>query len=95
MAENTEPREIENDVEMQPNGASDGTSPDKPFRITKFPMTRIKTIMKTDPDVTLASQESVVLISKATVSLFILLFFRQKKAIYLQVHFTMFTVWCS
>ncbi|XP_072019226.1 DNA polymerase epsilon subunit 4-like [Amphiura filiformis] len=67
MAENnTEPREIETEQEMTQNGTNEAGSGDKPNRITKFPMTRIKTIMKTDPDVTLASQESVVLISRAT-----------------------------
>ncbi|XP_041475492.1 DNA polymerase epsilon subunit 4-like [Lytechinus variegatus] len=35
-------------------------------RNNKFPLTRIKNIMKTDPDVTLASQESVFLLAKAT-----------------------------
>ncbi|XP_033636298.1 DNA polymerase epsilon subunit 4-like [Asterias rubens] len=35
-------------------------------RITRLPLTRIKNIIKTDPDVTLASQESVLLIAKAT-----------------------------
>ncbi|XP_038056439.1 DNA polymerase epsilon subunit 4-like [Patiria miniata] len=38
----------------------------KSNRITRLPLTRIKNIMKTDPDVTLASQESVLLIAKAT-----------------------------
>ena len=65
---NTEPREIETEPEQTQNSTNEEISGEKPNRITKFPMTRIKTIMKTDPDVTLASQESVVLISKATVS---------------------------
>lgn len=35
-------------------------------RIIQLPLSRIKVIMKTDPDVTLASQEAVVAIAKAT-----------------------------
>ncbi|XP_022101788.1 DNA polymerase epsilon subunit 4-like isoform X2 [Acanthaster planci] len=45
-------------------GAGDNHT--KSNRITRLPLTRIKNIMKTDPDVTLASQESVLLIAKAT-----------------------------
>lgn len=37
----------------------------------KFPITRIRTIMKMDPDLTIASQESVYLITKAAVSYFL------------------------
>lgn len=36
-------------------------------RVSKLPLTRIKTLMKTDPDVSYASQESVLIIAKATV----------------------------
>lgn len=36
-------------------------------RLSKLPLTRIKALMKTDPDVSLASQESVFIIAKATV----------------------------
>ncbi|XP_074491492.1 DNA polymerase epsilon subunit 4 [Sebastes fasciatus] len=35
-------------------------------RLSKLPLARIKAIMKTDPDVSLASQESVFIIAKAT-----------------------------
>ncbi|KAM8745908.1 DNA polymerase epsilon subunit 4 [Acanthopagrus schlegelii] len=35
-------------------------------RLSKLPLARIKALMKTDPDVTLASQESVFIIAKAT-----------------------------
>jgi len=34
----------------------------------RFPITRIRTIMKLDPDLSIASQESVYLITKAAVS---------------------------
>lgn len=37
-------------------------------RLAKLPLSRIKALMKADPDVSLASQESVFVISKATVS---------------------------
>ena len=36
--------------------------------INRFPITRIRTIMKTDPDLTIASQDSVYLICRAAVS---------------------------
>ncbi|XP_063057243.1 DNA polymerase epsilon subunit 4 [Engraulis encrasicolus] len=35
-------------------------------RLAKLPLSRIKALMKADPDVTLASQESVFIIAKAT-----------------------------
>uniref|UniRef100_A0A3Q2V9X8 DNA polymerase epsilon subunit 4 n=2 Tax=Haplochromini TaxID=319058 RepID=A0A3Q2V9X8_HAPBU len=35
-------------------------------RLSKLPLSRIKALMKTDPDVALASQESVFIIAKAT-----------------------------
>ncbi|KAM9357845.1 DNA polymerase epsilon subunit 4 [Symphorus nematophorus] len=35
-------------------------------RLSKLPLARIKALMKTDPDVSLASQESVFIIAKAT-----------------------------
>ncbi|XP_064626023.1 DNA polymerase epsilon subunit 4-like [Lineus longissimus] len=38
----------------------------KSQKIVKLPLTRIKSIMKMDPDVTLASQDAVILIAKAT-----------------------------
>ena len=37
--------------------------------INRFPQTRIRIIMKMDPDLTIASHESVYLITKAAVSL--------------------------
>ena len=38
-------------------------------RLFKLPLTRIKHIIKSDPDVSLASQEAVVSLAKAAVSL--------------------------
>jgi DNA polymerase epsilon subunit 4 len=37
------------------------------FRSTKFPQTRVRNMMKMDPDLHLASQESVFLVCKAVV----------------------------
>ncbi|XP_028672380.1 DNA polymerase epsilon subunit 4 [Erpetoichthys calabaricus] len=37
-----------------------------PNRLVKLPLARIKALMKADPDVALASQESVFVIAKAT-----------------------------
>ena len=39
-------------------------------KIVRFPLTRIKALVKMDPDVHLCSQEALFLITKATVSLF-------------------------
>ncbi|XP_027882525.1 DNA polymerase epsilon subunit 4 [Xiphophorus couchianus] len=50
---------------QQPQTGS--TGPAVPHsRLSKLPLTRIKALMKTDPDVSLASQESVFIIAKAT-----------------------------
>ncbi|XP_028300849.1 DNA polymerase epsilon subunit 4 [Gouania willdenowi] len=52
------------DGALQPGGqAGTGGSHN---RISKLPLSRIKALMKTDPDVALASQESVFIIAKAT-----------------------------
>ena len=37
-------------------------------RLIRLPLARIKNIMKTDPDVTITSQDAAILIAKATVS---------------------------
>ncbi|XP_023195798.1 DNA polymerase epsilon subunit 4 [Xiphophorus maculatus] len=50
---------------QQPQTGS--TGPAVPHsRLSKLPLARIKALMKTDPDVSLASQESVFIIAKAT-----------------------------
>ncbi|CAN8010269.1 unnamed protein product [Ixodes pacificus] len=41
-------------------------SAEKGEKLTQFPLARVKNIMKLDPDVTLASQEAVFLVAKAT-----------------------------
>ncbi|CAH1775230.1 unnamed protein product [Owenia fusiformis] len=67
--------DMENQQNVQPFEEEptdpDGPEPEteeveKTERIVRFPITRIKTIMKQDPDVNLASQEAVALIAKAT-----------------------------
>ncbi|XP_023239935.1 DNA polymerase epsilon subunit 4-like isoform X2 [Centruroides sculpturatus] len=48
----------------------DERTDDKPDKLTRIPLSRVKTLMKLDPDVTLASQEAVLLVAKATVGTF-------------------------
>ncbi|XP_060797619.1 DNA polymerase epsilon subunit 4 [Neoarius graeffei] len=43
-----------------------GPAPGPQHRLAKLPLSRIKALMKADPDVSLASQESVFIIAKAT-----------------------------
>jgi hypothetical protein len=66
---NEDVEEIEAD-----GGASNGDSGEATFasRPAQFALSRVKTIMKMDPEVTLASKESVFLIAKATVKLFLI-----------------------
>ncbi|XP_015235290.1 PREDICTED: DNA polymerase epsilon subunit 4 [Cyprinodon variegatus] len=49
---------------QQQTGSTGPTVPHS--RLSKLPLARIKALMKTDPDVSLASQESVFIIAKAT-----------------------------
>ena len=74
--EETKSEENEVQEEMIVNETGDNTASD---RIIKLPLTRIKTIMKSDPDVTLASQEAVVALAKAT-ELFIQMFAKDASA---------------
>ncbi|KAG1928534.1 DNA polymerase epsilon subunit 4 isoform X2 [Pimephales promelas] len=48
------------------NGQTGPTAGAQQNRLAKLPLSRIKTLMKADPDVSLASQESVFIIAKAT-----------------------------
>ncbi|KAJ7993133.1 hypothetical protein DPEC_G00269250 [Dallia pectoralis] len=52
--------EVENNHETGPVAAAPQN------RLAKLPLSRIKALMKADPDVSLASQESVFIIAKAT-----------------------------
>lgn len=47
---------------------ADQKSPDSGGKLTQFPSTRVKTIMKSSPDLVNISQDSVFLITKSTVS---------------------------
>uniref|UniRef100_A0A672RB61 DNA polymerase epsilon subunit 4-like n=1 Tax=Sinocyclocheilus grahami TaxID=75366 RepID=A0A672RB61_SINGR len=47
-------------------GPTAGAQQQQQHRLAKLPLSRIKTLMKADPDVSLASQESVFIIAKAT-----------------------------
>lgn len=60
--------ETQNDEETPLNETQ--TETEKPVlqRNTGFPLSRIKTLMKMDPDVGLLSSESVFIVAKATVS---------------------------
>ena len=54
-------------VAMSAPGASSASSPpSKNAKDVSLPMTRVKTIMKSSPDVETVSQESLFLITKAT-----------------------------
>ncbi|XP_048845862.1 DNA polymerase epsilon subunit 4 [Brienomyrus brachyistius] len=53
----------ENNTEEE---SSQPTAPGPTSRLAKLPLSRIKALMKADPDVSLASQESVFIIAKAT-----------------------------
>ncbi|KAI5101902.1 DNA polymerase epsilon subunit 4 isoform X1 [Silurus meridionalis] len=48
------------------NSAHTGPVPGPQHRLAKLPLSRIKALMKADPDLSLASQESVFIIAKAT-----------------------------
>ncbi|KAJ8278630.1 hypothetical protein COCON_G00056960 [Conger conger] len=55
----------ENEAEEE-NGQPPGPTATSQSRLAKLPLSRIKALMKADPDVSLASQESVFIIAKAT-----------------------------
>lgn len=58
-------------VELEEEGSQQQSGPAAAvthIRLSKLPLARIKALMKTDPDVSLASQESVFVIAKATVN---------------------------
>lgn len=49
---------------------------DQRTRLTQFPQTRIRNMMKIDPDLHLANRESVFLLTRAAVSVFLHHFFQ-------------------
>ena len=64
-ASEEESRGIEAEEENHHTGPAVASVPHG--RVSKLPLARIKALMKADPDVSLASQESVFIIAKATV----------------------------
>lgn len=54
----------DHEIQSQLEGSEERISA---FKLTKFPQTRVRNMMKLDPDLHLASQESVHVISKAAV----------------------------
>lgn len=46
-------------------------SPTKPVKYVKLPLSRIKQIMKMDPDVVIVQQDAIFLVTKATVSVLV------------------------
>lgn len=62
-----EPRGNEPEEDGGNGQAGPTTGAQQQHRLAKLPLSRIKTLMKADPDVSLASQESVFIIAKATV----------------------------
>ena len=56
------------DIAVEETPTSQTQEDERPSRLTRFPQTRIRNMMKLDPDLHLASQESVLLITKAAVS---------------------------
>lgn len=59
--------EAEEESSQQQTGPAAAAAAATHSRLSKLPLARIKALMKTDPDVSLASQESVFIIAKATV----------------------------
>ena len=65
MQEETETGVTEENVNGLEAPAVAATAEEKTEKLTKFPLGRVKHIMKMDPDLTMASQESVFLVTKA------------------------------
>ncbi|ROL44099.1 DNA polymerase epsilon subunit 4 [Anabarilius grahami] len=61
-----EPRGNEPEEDGGNGQAGPTTGAQQQHRLAKLPLSRIKALMKADPDVSLASQESVFIIAKAT-----------------------------
>ena len=65
-------------IDSEPQTSEQETELEKEGKLLKLPLSRIRTIIKQDPDVHLASHDSVVLIAKATVSTY-----RDKISVYM------------
>lgn len=67
MVSNWRAKEMSASMETEQNTEQDSANnAEKGEKLCRFPLSRVKTIMKLDPDVVLASQEAVFLVSKAT-----------------------------
>lgn len=62
-----EPRSAEPEEDAGNGQTGPTAGAQQQHRLAKLPLSRIKALMKADPDVSLASQESVFIIAKATV----------------------------
>uniref|UniRef100_A0A8C3NVW3 DNA polymerase epsilon subunit 4 n=1 Tax=Cyanoderma ruficeps TaxID=181631 RepID=A0A8C3NVW3_9PASS len=49
-----------------PGEEAAGAGPQGPARLARLPLARVKALVKADPDVTLASQEAVFVLARAT-----------------------------
>ena len=65
LQEETETGITEENVNGLEAPAVAAAAEEKTEKLTKFPLGRVKHIMKMDPDLTMASQESVFLVTKA------------------------------
>lgn len=50
-----------------PGEEAAGAGPPGPARLARLPLARVKALVKADPDVSLASQEAVFVLARATV----------------------------
>ncbi|PVD25985.1 hypothetical protein C0Q70_13652 [Pomacea canaliculata] len=62
--EDIEETDLEQEKELQPNEGDDAQQTD--HKLLKLPLSRIKAIIKMDPDVSITSHEAAVILAKAT-----------------------------
>lgn len=67
VEDSSETKQNESPCKASTKGNSDKIT-EKTEKLSKLPLTRIKNLIKLDPDVSLASQDAVFVLSKATVS---------------------------
>ena len=58
---------LQESLDLEASENPDNKAENKHIKLVKIPLARIKTLIKTDPDVSLASHDALVLIAKATV----------------------------
>ncbi|KAM8939320.1 DNA polymerase epsilon subunit 4 [Pelodytes ibericus] len=64
--DNPEPESVETQPEVETGNSVVSAPTTGPQKQVRLPLSRVKALMKADPDVSLASQESVFIICKAT-----------------------------